>query len=1359
MPKVFTVYGQTIVISDDFDCFNKLRQLFTAEAEKAAANFGAKYSQYGNTETLLRDGYKDGMSIISEIIQRAIISSFVKSKIYDIDLNRFLREFYQCEWGKGLNLLIDRYNELCKEIELALADKERYQGALNFSEEEARRAAKAIFQSYDMSLSETVSAKMFGKWGLSKRHRESYDRVADFLNDTDISNKPLKENISNINSRIEYLVKSTEELYTSNEIKNALQNEIYDAVMELWPSCWIAMSQYRLVNSSSIPMLNAEADRVNSVINNIPHMPQNDLLAILPATILSSPYKSGLYTALYSRLGDPEGSLTEIASYFGMSDKLSGIKIKILNDLLEILKPDFYESKASSAQARKIFMERSQLYGRSPEEARKILDDFISQARKPIEEWQKWQHNQMSGLSKVATFIFCFIIGYLMWQFAGKLDNGFLQAIASWGSIGMFIAPFGISRDINKEGSELEKKALDVQIIVDNWEDDYHSNSVSNELPSESDKSVKIPQLQESAQSQEIIDVEPVETEPKQRAEISSNLLPEKLRSNLGRRLIAVLKLGLIEKENLPQQPLQLTAPVQNYEPVTGITTDALIKRAFIFLEDGQFDDAGRYFNQALNQNPEDSRIHLGQLMLICGFHNVDELINGFPMPLDENKMFQRALRFASEDERAKLEGYAHSNRTRIEENVLLYEAEQEELLDELKKLQSEAETIFEEERIATEAISEQKRIADEAERERQRIEEERKRAEREAENERRYQEMLAIREKAASMNELEELLLLVYRLKPYRDSEQIYNDVNEALQIERKYQNALRELQNTSFIAKLQEVIKSFEELDNYKDSEKFLREAQSKLKNREEEVKRYIHIFCILVVLAVGLFFGWKWYKNNKDEETTTVRQNAMIAFFKGHYDEANEAINAVTSSADNPVFLNMLAYIKYDKSDGNYERFRNEAEFVIKNYAENSNNMYSEALILSNQYLKQPSANKFQGDIYLHGWGADRDLAKAIERFKFAADNNDIYSQFAIAEIYEGMGNNQEALKWYEKLAASGNAQAAEKVRELKAKITAPKPPAPRQQEVTLPRDDVSTRSAMVQEWYELGCDFLDSKNYSDAVKYFRLAANENYAPAQDKLGWMYQNGWGVSRSYSEAYKQYQKAAEQGNREAQASLGYLYYRGLGVKKDLRQALYWYGKSSEQGNATARRQYEMIERELADQSAIPSQPYSQQNFPVSAYITGNKVNVRRSPSIDATSVNRLNSGHPVSVSRRSAESDGDWYYVRTASGTEGWVKGDYVSLNTNAERTQQEVENRRKSLPARGVVPIIRLGNRTGNKLNLRNIPSTARTAKVITEITTGDEFTALERFAEEERDWYRIRTDNYEEGWVSGRFIQLR
>ena len=74
-----------------------------------------------------------------------------------------------------------------------------------------------------------------------------------------------------------------------------------------------------------------------------------------------------------------------------------------------------------------------------------------------------------------------------------------------------------------KKGQELEQKAKEAQLIIDNWEDDNNSNSVSNVLPSESDKSVKITQLPQSAQSQEIIDVQYVETSSKPKAENSSN--------------------------------------------------------------------------------------------------------------------------------------------------------------------------------------------------------------------------------------------------------------------------------------------------------------------------------------------------------------------------------------------------------------------------------------------------------------------------------------------------------------------------------------------------------------------------------------------------------------------------------------------------------------------------------------------------------------------------------------------------------------------------------------------------------------------------------------------------------------------
>ncbi len=71
-------------------------------------------------------------------------------------------------------------------------------------------------------------------------------------------------------------------------------------------------------------------------------------------------------------------------------------------------------------------------------------------------------------------------------------------------------------------------------------------------------------------------------------------------------------------------------------------------------------------------------------------------------------------------------------------------------------------------------------------------------------------------------------------------------------------------------------------------------------------------------------------------------------MVAFFEGRNDEALEAINALTASADNPVLLNILAFIDYDKSGSNYERLRNEAERVIRSSEKTSKKLLKRRVI---------------------------------------------------------------------------------------------------------------------------------------------------------------------------------------------------------------------------------------------------------------------------------------------------------------------------------------------------------------------------------------------------------------------------
>ena len=88
--------------------------------------------------------------------------------------------------------------------------------------------------------------------------------------------------------------------------------------------------------------------------------------------------------------------------------------------------------------------------------------------------------------------------------------------------------------------------------------------------------------------------------------------------------------------------------------------------------------------------------------------------------------------------------------------------------------------------------------------------------------------------------------------------------------------------------------------------------------------------------------------------------------------------------------------------------------------------------------------------------------------------------------------------------------------------------------------------------MQNEYAQGENYLNAKNYSQALEIFRQLANQGHAPAQDKLGWMYQNGWGVTQDYSQAVRWFREAANQGNMEAQASMGLMYLRGWGVMQD---------------------------------------------------------------------------------------------------------------------------------------------------------------------------------------------------------------
>jgi TPR repeat protein len=107
------------------------------------------------------------------------------------------------------------------------------------------------------------------------------------------------------------------------------------------------------------------------------------------------------------------------------------------------------------------------------------------------------------------------------------------------------------------------------------------------------------------------------------------------------------------------------------------------------------------------------------------------------------------------------------------------------------------------------------------------------------------------------------------------------------------------------------------------------------------------------------------------------------------------------------------------------------------------------------------------------------------------------------------------------------------------------------------------------------YNLGACYNDgtgvAQDYAEALRWYRLAADQGLGNAQFNIGVYYTDGIGVARDDAEAVRWYRLAADQGNASAQCNLGMCYAKGAGIAQDDREAVRWYRLSADQGDATA--------------------------------------------------------------------------------------------------------------------------------------------------------------------------------------------
>ena len=115
------------------------------------------------------------------------------------------------------------------------------------------------------------------------------------------------------------------------------------------------------------------------------------------------------------------------------------------------------------------------------------------------------------------------------------------------------------------------------------------------------------------------------------------------------------------------------------------------------------------------------------------------------------------------------------------------------------------------------------------------------------------------------------------------------------------------------------------------------------------------------------------------------------------------------------------------------------------------------------------------------------------------------------------------------------------------------------------VSLPKGtDTATIYRLAQEQQSL-------REFHQAAKLYRQAANKGHAGAQYSLGYLYSKAWGVNHDRAKAIHWYRKSAAQNNADAQYNLGVIYDKGYGVKQDYKRASVWYLKAAIQNHMKA--------------------------------------------------------------------------------------------------------------------------------------------------------------------------------------------
>ncbi|MGE8206125.1 SH3 domain-containing protein [Heyndrickxia sp. NPDC080065] len=134
---------------------------------------------------------------------------------------------------------------------------------------------------------------------------------------------------------------------------------------------------------------------------------------------------------------------------------------------------------------------------------------------------------------------------------------------------------------------------------------------------------------------------------------------------------------------------------------------------------------------------------------------------------------------------------------------------------------------------------------------------------------------------------------------------------------------------------------------------------------------------------------------------------------------------------------------------------------------------------------------------------------------------------------------------------------------------------------------------------------------------------------------------------------------------------------------------------------------------------------------------INVDRLNVRSSPNLSSTIIEKLNTGDQVQI----LEETGEW--IKVSSGNQvGWVSRQYVDTPKN-NATVQSLKTPESKTQLYGKIKV--------SQLNVRNKPTLD--GKIIASLNDGQVFEILS----ESNNWVNIKLGNHSNGWIAGWFVE--